>query len=160
MLLRPNHFARRLPDISLDDLAAAGVRGVIVDLDNTLVAYTENEPTRERLAWIAEAKARGFALVMLSNNFTDRVRRVGELLDIPTVPNALKPLPHGFVSALGILGTPRHATIVVGDQLFTDVLGARLLGLRSILLEPIADRDFMLTRVLRLCERAVLRNSR
>lgn len=159
-MLRPDQFARRLHDISLTDLARGGVRGMIVDLDNTLVAYTEHEPSREQLDWIAEAKAAGFAIVMLSNNFSERVRRVGALLGVPTIPSALKPFPFSFARALKVLGTPRDATVVVGDQLFTDVLGAKFLGLRSILVEPIVEKDFAVTRLLRYFERLALRGNR
>src|SRR5580704_16329624 len=98
-MFRPTRFARRLHDVGLDELAASGVRGIIVDLDNTLVAYTEEEPTVERLAWVARAKERGLTIVMVSNNLTERVRRVGALLGVATIPNALKPLPFGFVRA-------------------------------------------------------------
>ena len=94
-------------------------------------------------------------MVLVSNNFTERVALVGAQLGIPVVPNALKPLPFAFLRALRLLGTPRSATIVIGDQLFTDVLGARLVGLRAILTKPLVEVDFPLTRVLRFLERTI-----
>jgi HAD superfamily phosphatase (TIGR01668 family) len=92
---------------------------------------------------------------MLSNNFSERVAAVGAALDVPTVANALKPLPFGFLRALRMLGTARRETVVIGDQLFTDVLGAKVLGLHAVLTEPLVPKDFPLTRVLRLLERVV-----
>ena len=86
---------------------------------------------------------------MLSNNFSERVAAAGAQLGVQTVPNALKPLPFGFLRALRLLGTPRRATVVIGDQVFTDMLGGKLLGLRTVLTEPIVPHDFPLTRVLR-----------
>jgi HAD superfamily phosphatase (TIGR01668 family) len=84
------------------------------------------------------------------------VRRIGLQLGVPAIPNALKPLPRGFAAALRVLGTAKRQTIVVGDQLFTDVLGAKFSGLHSILTEPLVAKDWLGTRVLRLLERALL----
>lgn len=155
-MLRPDAYADSLSSVPLDDLAASGVRGIIVDLDNTLVGYGEDACSPHDAAWVARAIGSGFRVVLVSNNFSDRVRRIGEALGVPAIPNALKPLPTGFLRALALLGTGRRATVVVGDQLFTDVLGAKLCGLRSILTHPLVARDWHGTRVLRFFERLVL----
>jgi hypothetical protein len=152
---RPDHHADTLPEVSLDLLAAKGVRGIVVDLDNTVCAYHRPELAPGVAEWVAEAQVRGFALVLVSNNFSERVALVGSQLRIPVVPNALKPLPFAFLRALRLLGTPRGATIVIGDQLFTDVLGAKFLGLRTLLTKPLVEHDFPLTRVLRFLERTI-----
>jgi HAD superfamily phosphatase (TIGR01668 family) len=140
-------------------LRAWGVRGVIVDLDNTLVSYDDHTLAPEVQAWVEAALADGFRLVLLSNNFEERVAAIGAHLGVPTVSNALKPLPNGFIRALRLLQTKRRETVVIGDQLFTDVLGARLTGLRAILTEPLVDRDFPATRLLRMLERWVVRRN-
>ena len=155
-VFRPDSFARRLSDVSLDDLAAAGFRGIIVDLDNTLVGYGQDHLAPADEAWIAAARARGFGICLVSNNFTGRVARVGDALGVPAIASALKPLPRGFSRALATLGTPKDRTVVVGDQLFTDVLGAKMLGIHAILTEPIVAKDWLGTRVLRFLERVVL----
>lgn len=155
-VFRPDGFARHIGAVSLDDLAARGFRGIIVDLDNTLVGYGEEVLAAEAGPWIARALARGFRVCLVSNNFNGRVERICAELGVPGIPSALKPLPRGFLAALRVLGTPRDATVVVGDQLFTDVLGAKFLGLHAILTEPIVARDWLGTRVLRLAERALL----
>jgi HAD superfamily phosphatase (TIGR01668 family) len=155
-VFRPDAYARRLSSVSLDDLAARGIRGVIVDLDNTLVGYGEEHLSPEDAAWIAAAIGAGFRICLVSNNFTGRVGRIGAELGVPSIPSALKPLPGAFSRALRVLGTPKDRTVVVGDQLFTDVLGAKLLGLHAILTEPLVARDWLGTRVLRFFERWVL----
>ena len=160
VVLRPDRFADRLSSVSLDELAAAGFVGIIVDLDNTLLGYGQDDPAVDDVAWIARARARGFRICLVSNNFTGRVSRVAASLEVPAISSALKPLPHGFLQALRVLGTPRRRTIVVGDQLFTDVLGARLAGLRCILTHPLVPKDWYGTRVLRFIERLVLRPRR
>jgi len=155
-VLRPDSFADRLSGVSLDGLAARGIHGIIVDLDNTLVGYGRQHLEQEDAGWIADAVARGFRIVLVSNNFTGRVDRISADLGVPGISSALKPLPFGFLRALRLLQTPRRATAVVGDQLFTDVLGAKLLGLHSILTHPIVPHDWLGTKVLRLLERIVL----
>ncbi len=152
---RADAHADTLPEVSLDALAGQGVRGIVVDLDNTVCAYHRPELAPGVAEWVAAARARGFALVMVSNNFTERVSAVGAQLGIAVVPNALKPLPFAFLRALRLLGTPRRDTVVIGDQLFTDVLGAKLVGCRTILTKPLVETDFPLTRVLRFLERTI-----
>jgi HAD superfamily phosphatase (TIGR01668 family) len=152
---RADQHADSLIDVSLDVLAGSGVRGIVVDLDNTVCEYRRPELAPGVAEWVSAARARGFALVLVSNNFTERVASVGAQLGIPVVPNALKPLPFAFLRALRLLGTPRAATVVIGDQLFTDVLGAKLVGLRTILTKPLVEHDFPLTRVLRFLERTI-----
>jgi len=155
-VFRPDGFARHISAVSLEDLGTRGFCGIIVDLDNTLVGYGEEALAHEVGPWIADAQARGFRVCLVSNNFTGRVGRVCAELGIPGISSALKPLPRGFLAALRVLGTPRAQTVVVGDQLFTDVLGAKFLGLHAILTEPIGARDWLGTRVLRLLERMLL----
>jgi HAD superfamily phosphatase (TIGR01668 family) len=152
-MFRPDLETATLPDVSLEDLWGRGFRGIIIDLDNTVCGYRESSLAPGVREWVIDAKARGFALVMVSNNFSERVAAIGAELDVPTVPSALKPLPQGFLRALRHLRTRRSQTVVIGDQLFTDVLGAKLLGLHAVLTHPIIEKDFPLTRVLRLMER-------
>ncbi len=155
-MLAPNRFAHRLCDVSLDELSGAGFRGLIVDLDNTMVAYRQSAIVVDHLAWVAQARERGFKMVMVSNNFSERVNAVAEQLQITCIPNALKPLPFGFIRALKALELPRRQVAVVGDQLFTDVLGAKFCGLYTILTEPIEQHDFPITRFFRFFERLML----
>jgi HAD superfamily phosphatase (TIGR01668 family) len=152
-MFQPDLEAATLADVSLEDLWNRGFRGLIIDLDNTVCGYHESTLAPGVREWVLAAKARGFALAMVSNNFRERVAAIGAQLDVPAVPNALKPLPQGFLLAMRHLQTPRSRTVVIGDQLFTDVLGAKLLGLHAVLTQPIVPKDFPLTRVLRLMER-------
>ncbi|MGR4065045.1 MAG: YqeG family HAD IIIA-type phosphatase [Vulcanimicrobiaceae bacterium] len=155
-MLGPDRFAPRLHDVPHEELEAAGIRGLIVDLDNTLLGFRETELGEEHLAWVKRAQERGFRIVMLSNNFTERVTSVAGRLGVECIPNALKPLPFGFVRSLRRLNLPRKCVAVVGDQLFTDVLGGKMCGLYTILTEPIEAKDFALTRLFRFFERLML----
>jgi len=146
----------RLEEIALDALWSQGVRGLIIDLDNTLLPYSADEVSPERCRWMTEAKRRGFALVILSNNFPPRVARIAAQLGIVGISSALKPLPFAFLRALAALGTPPRATRVIGDQVLTDILGGRLVGVAGILTDPLEPRDFLLTRVMRWVEEHLL----
>jgi len=121
------------------------------------VAYREVAVPPEVAEWVRAARRLGFSVVLVSNNWSERVTKVGAHLGVPTVPRAMKPLPAAFLRALRVLGTPRRQTIVVGDQLLTDVLGAKLMGMRAILTEPLSEHGFITTRMMRVIERVVLR---
>ena len=153
----PDAYLGGVAEIGLERLWDLGVRGIIVDLDNTLVAYRESTVAPELADWVRAARRRGFGVVLVSNNWSQRVAAIGLHLDVPTVPHAMKPLPAAFLRALRVLGTPRAQTVVVGDQLLTDVLGAKLMGMRAILTEPLTEYGFITTRILRVIERGLLR---
>ena len=154
--MMPYAYALALPAVELDALWTAGFRGIIVDVDNTLIAFDRDEIESEVRAWFHRARERGFRLVCLSNNFPPRVGQVSTSLTCPGLPNALKPLPFGFLAAVRLLGVPRRQVIVIGDQFVTDILGAACVGLPGILVNPIAEKDFPLTRVFRWIERRVI----
>ena len=145
-----------LADIRPESLTVQGVRGLILDLDNTLLGFGASAPSPENQAWVAAARAAGLEIVLLSNNFGPRVAEIAGGLGLRGIPNALKPLPLGFLRAKHALHLRAREVMVIGDQLFTDVLGASLCGMRAILVEPIEDRDFPLTRLFRRLERLVL----
>jgi len=155
-MLGPDRFVPRLADLRHEELEALAIRGIIVDLDNTLVGFGEHALADEHVSWVERAHARGFRLVMVSNNFSERVRHVAMQLGVDCVPNALKPLPFGVLRAIAMLRLPRRSIAVVGDQLFTDVLAGKLCGLYTILTEPIEPKDFPITRIFRFFERLVL----
>jgi uncharacterized protein len=155
-MLGPNRYAPRLHEVPHEELEAAGIRGLIVDLDNTLLGFRETELGQEHIEWVARAHERGFRIVMLSNNFSQRVTAIALQLNVECIPNALKPLPFGFLRAKRRLQLRRREIAVVGDQLFTDVLGGKLCGLYTILTEPIELKDFPVTRFFRIFERLLL----
>ncbi|MGA7746154.1 MAG: YqeG family HAD IIIA-type phosphatase [Candidatus Aquilonibacter sp.] len=152
----PDRFVSRLATLALEDLHAQGFRGLIVDLDNTLMGFRQTELEADHLDWVARAHDRGFRMVMVSNNFTERVTGIARQLNVPCIPNALKPLPFGVMRAIRMLEMPRRQIAVVGDQLFTDVLSGKLCGLYTILTEPIESKDFPVTKIFRFLERLML----
>lgn len=154
---RPRLVAPTVFDIDLDGLWRRGIRGLILDLDNTLVAWGSDLVSDRLLAWVSEARVRGFRLCLSANARARRVKQMAGRLNVPGIANAGKPRRRAFRRALQIMGTRPGETAVVGDQLFTDILGGNRLGLFTVLVAPLAPRDFVWTRLVRHPERLVLR---
>jgi len=154
---RPQSYAGGVASIDPVALYARGIRGAIVDLDNTLVGFRSLEPLAQDALWVARAHAAGVRVALLTNNATPWANEVAQTLGVPCIARARKPLPFGFRRALRLLDLPAEAAIVIGDQLFTDVLGAKLAGLEVILVDPLVRHDPWNTRPLRWLERIIMR---
>ncbi|GAA0404028.1 YqeG family HAD IIIA-type phosphatase [Paenibacillus motobuensis] len=145
-------------DIDLDKLYADGYRGIITDLDNTLVGAKVPSATPELTEWFEKVKQAGLKLVIVSNNNFDRVSIFASPLNIEFVHKARKPFGTPFHRAMQIMGLAPEQTIVVGDQLMTDVFGGNRQGLYTVLVLPISIADEGLgTRINRRMERIVRR---
>lgn len=159
-LCKPDLIEERLENINLDALWAQGIRGLILDMDNTLCPWRSLEISPERKEWIARARQR-FKLCILSNTVKfRRLRAVGKALDIPVLARwglGRKPFKGGIQAALKLLGTKPHETALIGDQLFADVLGGNRQGLYTIWIPRLEKREFISTRLMRGLERWMLR---
>ncbi|MGO4109958.1 YqeG family HAD IIIA-type phosphatase [Paenibacillus sp. YAF4_2] len=155
--LLPHLRVNSVYDIQLDELYKKGVRGIITDLDNTLVGAREPLATPQLTKWLDEVRDFGFKVVIVSNNNKTRVSKFANPLGIPFIHAARKPANKSFNKALSVLGLPVEQTVVLGDQMLTDVLGGNRMGLYTILVTPIAPADEgIMTRVNRRIERFVL----
>lgn len=151
--LTPWRSVASLPDLSLDLLEEEGVRLVLVDRDNTVVPRDSGIIPEDVRAWLEAARARGIALCLVSNNFhSSQVSQTARDLDIPVVDHAMKPAPFALLAACRRCGVPPEQTVLVGDQVFTDVLAAHLASVRAVLVEPQSSEDLWYTRVMRLVE--------
>jgi len=148
-------MVERVSDVPVALLQSWEVGGIALDLDNTIVPWHTSDIAPGVAEWVRTVRAAGMRFCLLTNNYATHVRRVGEALDIPVVRGALKPLPGAFAAARKALGTDRARTLVIGDQLFIDVLGAKAAGMRAIVVAPIGPREFLTTKVLRVLERPV-----
>jgi len=157
-LLRPTLVADAVWEIDLDALWERGVRGLILDLDNTLVEWNGSRVRPEVRRWLEAARRKGMRLAMASNAI--RGRRVVDLakdLEVPVVKQAGKPFPVAFRRAMAAMGTDPGTTCAVGDQVFTDMLGANWLGLTTVLVKPLSKHESPHTRLIRLVERPLRR---
>lgn len=133
------------------------VRAVMVDLDDTLLPASAEGLDASVEAWLAGLRRCGFPVVILSNGERSRVASAASRLGVHGLSLAGKPFWWAFRRALRMLGTPRRATAMIGDQLFTDVLGANLAGVTSILVRPLSPGKLPHTRMVRRLERMILR---
>lgn len=157
-MLRPDLVLGSVLELTPGFLAARGLRGLMFDADNTLVPRSHYHPSPAVAAWLEGLRAAGIALCILSNSrHIAKVAAMGQAFGMPAISLARKPARSGFVRALKLLGTAADETAMVGDQLFTDILGGNLAGVTTILVPPLHHRDFILYRPLRPVERRLLR---
>lgn len=128
-------------EIDLEKLAAAGIRGIVADLDNTLVGARDTGAPPKLKDWLETVRSKGFRVVVVSNNRRERVMRFAESIGAPFIHSAKKPLRGAFRKALEMMELSPEQTAVIGDQLLTDVFGANRMGMHPILVTPIAPQD-------------------
>ena len=143
-------------EISTARLCDHGIRAILLDLDNTIVKWGEDTVSEEICEWIQGGRKRGLSFCLVSNSYTHRARRIADDLQIAVVAPAFKPLPFGYIQALRRLDAKTEETLMIGDQFFTDIFGARFLNIRAVWVKPLSDTDFWATRVTRCLERLVL----
>lgn len=153
----PKTYVSSLVDIPIEWLKKKGIKGVLCDLDNTIIRRDAKQFSPEVIRYIGELRRQGFAVGIISNNMGRRVRAAAKLLNVPAVHRAAKPRGKPFRKALKMLGTSAEETVLVGDQVFTDILGGNRAGLHTILVLPMEGKDFWASRlVLRPLERLLL----
>ncbi|MFD2046135.1 YqeG family HAD IIIA-type phosphatase [Ornithinibacillus salinisoli] len=152
----PNEHVKSIFEINPEALKEKGIKGVITDLDNTLVAWDVREATPEVKDWFKQMKDQGIKVTIVSNNKEERVKFFSEPLETPYVFSARKPLRKAFKVAAKEMGLQRDEMVVIGDQLLTDVLGGNSAGFHTILVVPIVKTDEKITRINRSIERRIL----
>jgi hypothetical protein len=156
-LLYPKLYVSSLFDIDIQNLYQTGIRGILFDLDNTIIPRTADVFSAEVSSWLKEIRGSNFKACIISNNNSKRVSKLAGELDLPAVCYAVKPRRKPFRQALELLGTCPEQTAVVGDQVFTDILGGNRLGMFTILVTPMDGKEFWATRLIsRQLEKLVL----
>jgi HAD superfamily phosphatase (TIGR01668 family) len=154
--LMPDQFVESIHHIDIDQLRARNIRAVITDLDNTLVEWDRPFATPEVEAWLDRLRGAGMQVTVVSNNKLDRVDRFCKPLGVKYICAAKKPASQAFLRAVREMDVKIEETVVIGDQLFTDVLGGNRLGFHTILVVPVAETDGFWTRMNRRLERIAL----
>ena len=155
--LFPKESAISVHHIDYDKLWQAGIRGLIFDIDNTLVTFDVPEPTEQIADLLTKLTQKGFGICLLSNNGEARVKGFCQNLDYPHIWKARKPGLAGISRAMEHLDLQKHQVAIVGDQIFTDCFGGNRFGIHTILTTPIAKRDEWTVKLKRLPEKIVLR---
>ena len=156
----PTLATKRLLDITPELLHTMQVRAILLDVDNTLSHHGSQTPFAGSIQWVNEMREAGFQLIIVSNNTQARITPFAGQFDLPFIWRACKPLPIGYVKAAKRLGVRHRETVIIGDQVYTDVVGANLIGMRSILVEPVEEEHGWSFRVRRHFERKVRRKLR
>ncbi|HIW40697.1 MAG TPA: YqeG family HAD IIIA-type phosphatase [Candidatus Mediterraneibacter vanvlietii] len=151
----PDEYVASTYVIPFEKLYAEGYRGVIFDIDNTLVPH--GAPADERAKKLfRRLNDIGFSSCLISNNQEARVKMFNREIGTRYIYNAHKPLTKNYIKAMEIMGTDRTNTVFVGDQLFTDVWGAKKAGIRNILVKPIHPKEEIQIVLKRYLEKVVL----
>lgn len=155
--LLPDLFVRSVHELEPEVLAQQGIRGVILDLDGTLAPYGAEQVDPAVRDWVQQLRNHGISACLVTNGRKVRVRELAAQLGLPCYSGAAKPLPFGLLWAGRAMGLKPREILVVGDQLFTDVLAGKVVGMRTARVEPLADREPIETRVKRPLERLIFR---
>ena len=155
IFLYPREYINSTYEIDFDKLYKQGYRGIIFDIDNTLVPH--GAPADERaISLFTHLKEIGFSCMLLSNNKEPRVKMFNDAVDVDYIYKAGKPKPSGYKKAMHRLGTTTDNTLFVGDQIFTDIVGANLAGIRTILVKPIHPKEEIQIVLKRFLEKPIL----
>lgn len=152
----PNENVRSIFEIQPEKLKKRGIKGIITDLDNTLVAWDERDATPKVVKWFEEMKEHDIKVTILSNNNIDRVKVFSDPLGTPYVYSARKPLRWAFNRVAKEMNLKKDEIVVIGDQLLTDVFGGNSAGFYTILVMPIVQSDAKITQFNRRIERMIL----
>ena len=136
-VFRPTGTLHCVTELTPELLKALNVHMIVLDVDNTMSPHGSQTPFPGVRAWAQSVTASGVKLIVVSNNYKKRVAPFAAQFNLPFVSFACKPFPVGYLRAKKMAGTPRRECLVVGDQIFTDTLGANNAGVTPLLVEPI-----------------------
>lgn len=156
MIFRPTYVFNNVSEITADFLNKHNIKGLLLDLDNTLTTHNNPVPPQSSLDWLDRMKEAGIKMMIVSNNSSERVMPFAKTLGLHFVPNGKKPLTFGYTQAIKEMGIDKKNTAAVGDQIFTDILGSKLKGIRSLFVFPIEPESSLPFRFKRTCEKPFL----
>lgn len=149
----PTHRYKTLAEVPIEEFANKGIRGVLLDIDNTLIRYGDHDAIPpENIEWLKRASAVGVKVLLYSNASQWKISHIKKLSGLPAVPKAYKPSWHMLSKALSIMEIEKKEALMIGDQLCTDIFGGNLCGIETVLVEPMCSNDWIGTKLLRLIE--------
>ena len=155
-IFEPTYVFDKIVDITPGFMKREHIKGVILDLDNTLTTHNNPVVPASSLEWINGMKAAGIKLMIVSNNHAPRVQPFAQQLGIDFVCEGKKPLTFGYNRAVKLMGLEKKHVAAVGDQIFTDILGSNLCAIRSFFVFPIEPETSLPFRFKRAVEKPLL----
>ncbi len=155
--LTPDYMFERYSDLTPDFLYSIGIHALLIDIDNTLAPYEQEEPNEQILLWFECLHQNGIRTALVSNNHAPRVERFNEKLGMPAYSESHKPHRATLEKAMRELQVTSAETAVLGDQLLTDAYAGKHIGLIAIIVPPIHDKTSLFFRFKRFCERPFIR---
>ncbi len=155
MLLKPDIKLKSITDITVELLNKFDIKALLLDVDNTMSTHHGTVLTEGLMEWIAEMQDSGIKLMVLSNSKKWRIEPFAKQIGLPFISLGCKPLPTGYLRGVKALGEKRKNVAIVGDQIFTDVLGGSVVGVKKILLTPIKLEDGWSFKVRRNLEKKI-----
>jgi len=156
----PDLYIEKINHLDENIIKRYYLKGLILDLDNTISPWGEKTIPPEIMNWIIDLKKLGIKFCLVSNNSDERVRETADFLALPYVARAIKPRRKAFLRAVDLIGLKPTDVAVVGDQLLTDIVGAKRAGLMAILVTPLASKEFIGTKINRFFEEKLLKKLR
>ncbi len=156
-LFVPDLICEKVTEVPFDSFLEKGVSVIVFDIDNTLVSYETPLPTDSVKELLFSLKEKGVSVALVSNNTPERVALFNQSLGFFAVPDSHKPLKRALRPVMEHFSVPAHKVLLVGDQLLTDVLAARLWGAGAVTVFPIKKKENLFFRFKRLLEKPFLR---
>lgn len=157
-MLKPNYIFKDFLEITPDFLESNNIKALLLDVDNTLTLAHKTKKLRDGAEdWFALMRENDIKLMILSNAKADRAKAFGDSIGLDVIGMSAKPLPFGYCRAFKKLGIKIDQIAMVGDQIFTDTLGANLVGIKSILVTDITPESGLSFRIRRYLERKILK---
>ena len=153
----PDRMLGSYRELTPELLASFGIRALLIDIDNTLAPYEQEEPDEAVRNWFSALAEAGIRAALVSNNHPPRVERFNRTLGLPAYADSKKPSRRTLLRAMEELGVSKEECAVLGDQLLTDVFGGKRLGLVAFAVVPIRDKTNLFFRFKRWCERPFVR---
>lgn len=151
--MKPNKLFKNIYDITPEFIERENVKGLLVDMDNTLLPWHETTLSDETLNWIKLMEESGVKVCVITNSGIKRTGKVMDNVNLDFIHTAVKPFPFSFIKGRKILGVKKENLFVVGDQMVTDALGSKIVGYKCIIVEPISPKEQKGTAVNRFFER-------
>lgn len=156
----PDIYQKSIYTIDYSKLFNAGIKCILFDLDNTIIQSKKNPPSQKAKDLFISLKQKGFKVIVFTNSPAFRNKKIKKFLEVEFFCNAMKPLARNFYKIMKNYQYEENEIAIVGDQIMTDILGGNNVGITTILINPLASKDQLLTKINRFRERKIMKKLR